>query len=59
MVRGGLSEEMAEKEPAEEGAERGVFRVVGTVCAKALRQGPIQLAEEEVRLAWTAGALVA
>lgn len=59
MVKGGLSEEMAEKEPAEEGAERSVLQVVGTVCAKALRQGPIQLAEEEVRLVWTAGVLVA
>ena len=53
------SEEVAEKEPAEEGAERSVLQVVGTACAKALRQGPVRLAEEEVRLAWAAGVLAA
>lgn len=53
------SEEVAEKEPAEEGTERSVLQMVSTACAKALRQGLVQLAEEVVRLAWAAGVLVA
>lgn len=36
----GASEEVAEKEPAEEGTERSVLQVVSTACAKALRRGP-------------------